>query len=89
MVVESQTSIRPEIGAWGGSNPDKGPTKVGHKAADEKQGYHRFYVPLRGFRWRMRMLRPSLVCVPCEGIGCPSCGNKGWLTVEETETRLS
>ncbi len=59
--------------------------------------YRKFFGTFKAARERLKAMRPSLVCESCGGDGCSDCGErknaeqdidgKGWLTVEEAETK--
>ncbi len=53
------------------------PAREAKPVDPEKLHYMRFREVLRHCRWRLRMMRPALVCKTCEGSGCEDCENHG------------
>jgi hypothetical protein len=67
------------------------PAREAKPVDPEKLHYMRFREVLRACRWRLKMMRPALVCQRCGGDGCGECENHGrqlgYLTVEMVEAR--
>lgn len=59
------------------------------KPLDPSKPFEKFFPVMKNLRWRVKMMKPALVCKDCLVTGvhreCACCQGDGWLSVEEHE----
>lgn len=57
------------------------------KPLDSKMHFEKFFGVFKNARWRVKNMRPCIICSQCEGDGCKWCEELGWLTSEAAKVK--